>query len=497
MAPEQDDVRVNGQPAEAASSVPPLERVIENAHEAFISIDEDGRIVGWNREAERTFGWSREAVLGERLRDRLIPAQYRDRHDAGLRRFLASGEGPLLNKRIEITALHRSGREIPVEMTISAVEDAGRWSFHAFVHDISERRRAGELQARLATLVEHSADAVVSRTAEGVVTSWNPAAERLYGYDAEEMIGAAASAIVPDDRADEERVLLSRVLRGEPVQAAETVRVTKEGRLLDVSLTISPIRDDAGRVTEVAIVARDISASKEAQRALAAAFEQLRQADELKSKLVAVASHEIRTPLTSVIGFATTLLDRWPELGEGDKLEFLQLIESQARRLQRLTDEVLTLSRLEAGMTESAAAPVDLELVAHDAVAELSLEVATTIVPGGASRALVDPGHAHQILLNLLSNAASYGAPPITVGVSDDDEWVVARVHDSGTGVPDEFVPHLFDAFTRALEHHDQHGTGLGLAIAKSLAELDGGELAYEPSRPRGSCFVLRLPRAA
>ncbi len=175
-----------------------LERILETAHEAFISIDDEGRVLAWNREAERTFGWRRERALGRLLRDLIIPAPYRDRHQEGLRRFLETGEGPLIDKRIEMTALHRSGRELPVELTISALAENGTWTFHAFIHDISDRYRANELQARLATLVEHSADAIVSRSADGTITSWNPAAERLYGWRADEVIGRGIEVIVPE-----------------------------------------------------------------------------------------------------------------------------------------------------------------------------------------------------------------------------------------------------------------------------------------------------------
>src|SRR5918996_5705476 len=205
----------------AVAAGPLLEAILDSAHEAFVSIDEDGRIRAWNGEAERTFGWSREEVGGRLLRDTIIPPRFRERHQEGLRHFLETGEGPLLGKRVEITAVHRDGHEFPVELTISALRHDDRWSFHAFVHDISERYRAHELQARLATLVEHSADAIISRTADGMVTSWNPAAERLFGYGAAEMIGRTLDALVPPEREGETGALLERALRGEAIEGFE------------------------------------------------------------------------------------------------------------------------------------------------------------------------------------------------------------------------------------------------------------------------------------
>jgi PAS domain S-box-containing protein len=477
---------------------PALETILECVHEAFISIDESGLIRGWNREAERTFGWAKDAVVGRPLHEVLIPERYREEHKRGMRRFLLTGHGPLLARRIEIQGLHRSGREIPVEMTISALADGGRWSFHAFLRDISERRSAGELQSRLATLVEYSADAVVSRTAEGLVTTWNPGAERLYGYTAQEMLGRLADRLVPPERIAENRELVARVLGGETISGFETEHVTKDGRRVDVALTISPIFDDAGRVSELALFGRDVTTSKEAQRALVQAYEELRHAHELRSNLVAVASHEIRTPLTSVVGFATTLVARWDQLEDSNKLEFLQLIEQQGQRLRRLVDEVLLLSRLDSGRTESRPETLDVAALARRVAMELRVDGDTDVAPPNGVEVSATPAHVHQILVNFLGNAAAYGKPPFLVEVDGDEEQVVVRVSDCGPGVPDDFVPRLFDAYTRAGEGGEawKQGSGLGLAIAKGLAEGAGGEVWYEPGRERGACFCLRLPAA-
>ncbi len=470
-----------------------LGRILETAHEAFISIDEEGRVLAWNREAERTFGWGRESALGRLLRDLIIPEPYRDRHQEGLRRFLETGEGPLLDKRTEITALHRDGHDFPVELTISALAENGTWTFHAFIHDISDRHRASELQARLATVVEHSADAIVSRAADGTITSWNPAAEQLFGYAGDEMLGRTMDGLVPPEREGEAEGLLERVLQGEAIRGFETQRICKDGRTIDVSITVSPIRDDAGRILELSMIARDITDRKRSERALEEAYEELSRATDLKSRFVAIASHELRTPLTSITGFAMTLVRRWDELPEIDKRTFLGLIEAQSVRLHRIVEDVLTLSRIEAGSIPTEVEPVDIAPVARRIVAELGLTRDARIAVEGRPVVLANAVNLEQLFVNYLDNARTYGKPPFRVDVRPAGNRVVVAISDEGDGVPDEFVPILFESFTRA--GHGQ-GTGLGLAIVKGLAEAAGGAAWYERNDPRGARFCVSLPAA-
>ncbi|HWC32330.1 MAG TPA: PAS domain S-box protein, partial [Actinomycetota bacterium] len=435
--PRTSELRRNGAAEHAAHD---LELVLETAHEAFVSMDEDGLVSAWNRAAERTFGWPKEAALGRPLRDLVIPERYRRRHDEGLRRFLETGEGPLLDRRVEISALHRSGHEFPVELTISAVQQAGTWRFHAFVHDISERYRANELQARLATLVEHSADAIVTRTADGVVTSWNPAAEELFGYPAEEMIGRTLDVLVPEARAGEARELIARVVAAEPVRGFETQRVRKDGRVIDVSITISPIRDDAGAVRELSMIARDVTSRKESERELQRGYRELERLNELKSHFVAVASHELRTPLTSIRGFASTLLNRWGSLADEDKRTFLGHIEGQSERLTRIVGEILTLARIEGGKLPVSPERVDVGLVARRVVAEQGVDGTVDVAGDEPAVVTADPDHVHRILLNLVVNAHAHGSPPYRISIGGDEHEVVVRVSDEGAGVPEALV---------------------------------------------------------
>ncbi len=492
--PRARDLRRNGAAEHVAHD---LELVLETAHEAFVSMDEDGVVSAWNRAAERTFGWPRDAALGRPLRDLVIPERYRRRHDEGLRRFLETGEGPLLDRRVEISAIHRSGREFPVELTISAVRHAGTWRFHAFVHDISERYRASELQARLATLVEHSADAIVTRTPDGVVTSWNPAAEQLFGYAAAEMIGRTVDALVPEGRAGEAAELIGRVLRGEAVRGLETQRVRKDGRVIDVSITISPIRDDAGGVRELSMIARDVTMRKTSERELERRYSELERLSELKSEFVAMASHELRTPLTSIRGFASTLLNRWGSLADDDKRTFLGLIEGQSERLTRIVGEILTLARIERGKLPVSPQPVDVAAVARRVVAEQGLDVAVEVTGEEPAVVTADPDHVHRVLVNYVGNAHAYGAAPYRILVDAGEREVVVRVCDEGAGVPEELVGSLFEPFTQARGTSlSGPGSGLGLAIVRGLAEAAGGRAWYEPNVPRGASFCAGFPRA-
>ena len=392
-----------------------LDLILESAHEAFISMDAGGVVRAWNAEAERTFGWPREDAIGKPLREVIIPDRYRDLHDAGLRRFLETGEGPLVGKRIEISALHRDGREFPVELTISAVKQDEIWSFHAFVHDISDRHRASALQSRLATIVEHSVDAIISRTPDGRITTWNPGAEALFGYSAAEMIGHPVDRIVPAGREGEIQMLIDRVLNGDPITAFETQRVRRDGRVIDVSITISPIRDDTGEIRELSMISRDITTKKQSERALEQAFRELEEMNELKSRFVAIASHELRTPLTSIYGFATTLLGRWDQFDDAQKRTFLATIEEQAARLKRIVDDVLVLSRVEARKLPGLAREVDVAAAAARVAAELGVTDETRLEVDPEAPACAEPDHVHRILLNLLGNGVEYGAPPYVI----------------------------------------------------------------------------------
>jgi signal transduction histidine kinase len=211
---------------------------------------------------------------------------------------------------------------------------------------------------------------------------------------------------------------------------------------------------------------------------------------------VDTASHELRTPLTSVLGFTTTLLNHWDRLADDEKRSHLRIIEAQARRLSRLADELLTMSKIEAGALETRPQPVEVRAAIRQAVSTFAERAADIKVNAAdALRVLTDPDHFQQILTNYLANALRHGGPPVQVQATEKDGVVEVVVRDHGRGVPEAFVPRLFEKFAQAAPAQGQ-GTGLGLSIVRGLARAQNGEAWYEPAEPSGSRFGVRLPRA-
>ena len=222
----------------------------------------------WNQAAEVTFGWTATEAVGRELAELIVPERYRGLHRQGLRRYLDGGETRVVSQRIEIDALHRDGHELPVELTITPLSLEGRHFFNAFLHDISDRRAAQNTALRLAALVESSEDAISSGALDGTVMSWNAGAERLYGWTEEEMVGGSIARIRPEGSLEAVLEIQAALAAGRSVSGFETQELRKDGTLIDVSVSISSLRDDEGRVVGISSIARDITDRKRAERAL-------------------------------------------------------------------------------------------------------------------------------------------------------------------------------------------------------------------------------------
>jgi len=239
---------------------------LDSALDCIITMDATGRVQEFNPASERVFGFTRSEAVGKELAELIIPPRLRERHRQGLVRYLKTGKGPLIGKLIEIEALRRDGSEILVALAINATRVNGSPIFTAYLRDITERKRAEEINRHLAAIIESSGDAIISKDLDEIVTSWNKEAERLFGYGADEMIGKPITVLVPPNRHNEELGIIERLRQGERVLRYETVYLRKDGTALDVSLAVSPIKDETGNVIGASKIARDITGRVRTER---------------------------------------------------------------------------------------------------------------------------------------------------------------------------------------------------------------------------------------
>jgi len=247
-----------------------LRTVVESSTDALVTMDADGRILAWNPVARQMFGWGADEVMGKDLAEVTMPPRVRDLYREGKRRFLDEGDWTMIGRRFESRAISRDGRQFPIEIAISAVRESNRWIFHVFGHDITERKASQEERNRLASIVDSTGDAILSFTLDGRITSWNPGAERIYGYSQSEALEMSLFDFVPPDRPDDVAALLKLMQRGERIHNVDYDRVGKGGRHVEVAVTATPIENASGKIVAGAAIHRDVSERKRRERYLTA-----------------------------------------------------------------------------------------------------------------------------------------------------------------------------------------------------------------------------------
>jgi PAS domain S-box-containing protein len=383
--------------------------------------------------------------------------------------------------------------------------------------DITERKAAEASHAMLAALVESSDDAIISKTLDGVITTWNRAAERMFGYRPEEIVGESILKLIPPELSSEEEGILSRLRRGERIEHYETTRVRKDGTRFEVSLTVSPVKDPNGRIIGASKIARDVTQRKRDEAALRELFasaqreiamreraeEALRENDRRKDEFLATLAHELRNPLAPIRQAA--LISKAPDATDPQKRWAHDVINRQVQNMALLLDDLLDISRVTRGTLELRKRPVELALVVESAI-----ETARPILdarrhhfrrelPPEPVTFVADPLRLAQVLSNLLTNAAKYTDPQgeISLSAQVNGEHVVMSVTDSGIGLAPEALDRVFTMFSqvKAAQDRSEGGLGIGLALSKGLVDLHGGELSASSAGPGlGSTFTLRIP---
>ncbi|HXT63849.1 MAG TPA: PAS domain S-box protein [Pyrinomonadaceae bacterium] len=416
---------------------------------------------------------------------------------------------------IENRYLRRDATEIWAQCSVSITRDGtGRaLNLVALCQDITERKHAEKALQHAAAIVDTTDDAVISKDLNAIITSWNPAAERLYGYKAEEVIGKSVTILIPPEWPDEEPSILKRLRRGERIDHYETVRVAKNGSRLDVSLTVSPIRDASGKIIGASKIARDITEQKKAQNEIArllaaerAARQDAEVASRTKDEFLATLSHELRTPLTAMLGWLTIL--RSHKLDAKTTQHAVETIERNAKAQAQLIEDLVDISRIVGGKLNLEVGPVELlpvidasvEVVKPAADAkDISIKVNYDATVGPVSG---DPGRLQQIIWNLMSNAVKFtpNGGSVFVDYRRSGAFAEVTVRDNGIGIAEDFLPHVFERFRQAesTATRSHRGMGLGLAIVRHLVELHGGTVSVRSEgENKGSTFTVHLPLAA
>jgi PAS domain S-box-containing protein len=360
-----------------------------------------------------------------------------------------------------------------------------------------DRRRAERDRAQLAAVVESSDDAIIGMAPDGIVTTWNDGAARLFGYASHETLGQAIDRIIPADLWEAEKATLARIVRGERVDHYETIRVSKDGRTIPVSVRLSPILNRGGRLIGISKIARDITERKQVEEAF-------RLADRRKDAFLATLAHELRNPLAP-IRYATRLLEPGvpPQMASDAK----QMIDRQLAQMAHLLDDLLDVSRVTRGVLEINHEQLDLREVIESAVAsvrpltEAARQEVTVSLPTEPLAVSGDAVRLTQIIGNLLHNATKYTSADghITVTASSPNGEVVISVRDDGIGISSEALPTIFELFVQleAPGTRSAGGLGIGLSLARDLLRLHGGRIEAHSAGPGlGSEFIVRLPRA-
>ena len=497
--------------------------LLEAIPDAIVAVEQDGTIVQVNSQTEALFGYQRGELLGQKI-EILVPARFSVQHHEHRASFAHSPKIRRMGAGLDLYGRRRDGSEFSVEISLSPVSLGNGTLVLSAIRDISDRKRIeqelrraheeldrktaqeiGDYRARLASIIDSSADAIIGKELDGTITSWNRGAEAMYGYTAEEAIGKNISLLTAKDQPDEIPNILARLSRGERIEHYESIRVTKEGRHLDVSLSISPIREPGGKIVGASAIARDITAQRRAE-------DHLRQAQKMEAvgRLAGGVAHDFNNILGIITACTELLRDRTDSADESG--QYIGNIRKAVDRGTSLTRQLLAFTR------KSTLQPqlVDLNVRLKDVVKLIRPlmgdDVEIAVVPRGSSAIIeIDPGQLDQIVLNLAVNsrdAMPRGGKFIleTAAVELDEvftaqhrpmkegHYALLAVSDNGTGMDQATVARVFEPFFTTKEVGK--GTGLGLATVYGIVQQNGGHIWVYSEPGSGTTFKIYLPSA-
>ena len=495
--------------------------VLEAIPDAVVAVNQQGVILQINSQTEKLFDYTRDELIGQKI-EMLVPQRQRGAHHDHREQFHARPKIRRMGSGLDLYGRRRDGSELSVEISLSPLGTGDAMVVLTVIRDISdrkhieeqlrrahdelERRRSREVrdsQNRMSLIVDSSQDAIIGKTLDGVITHWNKGAEQMYGYTPQEIIGRSITTLCPKDRVDEIPGILERIRHGERVEYFESVRVTKDGRRLDVSISVSPILDHEGRVAGASAIARNITAQKKIEG-------QLRQSQKMEAvgRLAGGVAHDFNNLLGIVSACSELLRSRV----DADSGEYVDNIREAAKRGASLTRQLLAFSRRQ---------PVQPQLLdLNDRLRDVSKllhplmgdDVEIVLLPRSEAAVVeADPGQLDQIVVNLAVNARDAmprgGKLVLETGVFDFDQsfandhpglavgrYVMLAVSDNGVGMIEATRARIFEPFFTTKEMGK--GTGLGLATVYGIVKQSGGHIWAYSEPDRGTTFKIYLPSA-
>ena len=480
-------------------------RLLANLPDVTWTMDYERRVTYISRNVEEILGYKPDEVLGGGRELRISRI-----HPDDL---------PLVAQSYR--ALFHDGRPFDVEYRMRRKDDRWIWirnrSLRTYQHDdvlladgiltgVTERKQAERINSQLASIVTSSVAAIIGKTVDGTIVSWNPGAEKIFGYTASDAIGKHVSMLVAPEKLHEVPEVLAKVIRGEQIPRFDSICMRKDGSRIPVSLAISAITDKTGRVLGISTIANDISVQKSAERELLRAKEAAEAATRAKSQFLANISHELRTPMNGILGMMDLALDTTLD---AEQREYLLTIQSSGIALLEMIGKLLDFTNAESGALKLNRVTFNLRESLKQTIRpflfqaqQVGLEVSWQASPDLPPMLLGDPERLRQVLVNLVGNAIKFThlgrvAVDVTCGpCSDHTAELRFAISDTGIGIPAEKHSAIFEPFTQSDGSSTRRygGTGLGLSVCKRLVELMGGKIWLESEPGRGSTFYFTAP---